>query len=69
MFERVLDGFALGINHGLLWCNDDFRFHLSVPGVPGLAGESCGKKEFQARNFLSGGELVNVPSRGHNAKS
>jgi hypothetical protein len=62
MFESVLDSFALGINHGLLWGNDDFRFHAR-------ATEFCGKKEFQARDFLSGGELVNVPSRGHNLKS
>lgn len=27
MGEGVLDGFALGIQHGLLWSNDDFGFH------------------------------------------
>jgi (S)-2-hydroxyglutarate dehydrogenase len=28
LFQRALDGFALGIHHGFLWCNDNFCFHL-----------------------------------------
>ena len=44
MFERVLDGFALRINHGLFWCDDDFCFHAR-------ATEFCGKILRRASNF------------------
>jgi hypothetical protein len=27
VFEGALDGFALRIEHGFLWCNDDFGLH------------------------------------------
>jgi hypothetical protein len=34
LFERVPDGFALGVHHGLLWSYENFCFHLR-PGNPG----------------------------------
>ncbi len=31
LLERIPDGLALRIHHGLLWSNDNFRFHLRAP--------------------------------------
>src|SRR5215469_10127607 len=43
LLERVPDGFALRIHHGLLWSNDDFRFHLRAPTILERPKESCEK--------------------------
>ena len=40
VFQRVLDGFALGIHNGLFWCDDDFCFHARIRIVRKAGGRS-----------------------------
>src|SRR5579862_6590580 len=51
LFERIPDGFALGVHHGPLWSNDNFCFHLRAPGIRGLTREFWGKWPRRASNF------------------
>jgi hypothetical protein len=56
VFEGALNGFALGIHHGLLGCDDDFRFHSRAGNV--AEKDAAGRAIF---NFRA--RTLNLPVR------
>src|SRR5258708_3813416 len=52
VFQRALDGFALGVEDGLFWRNDNLCFHVDAKCPANNSPRCWGKQVADARNFF-----------------
>jgi hypothetical protein len=63
LFEGVLHRFALWVKDGLLWCDDNLRFHIKS-AAPARHGTMLEKPSARANLFQSKSRLLQRPCAG-----